>query len=114
MNYLPLTPNILSASITGLIVALSPAVQPNEPDDQPISIIGANIHYRPSNLTSSIKVVERPLLGDPLVDHYRPQTELGRRLIELWRAHILAGGKLLNWDELDEEVRSRRGGMSDA
>jgi hypothetical protein len=41
------------------------------------------------------------LTGDSVVDHFQPQTELGRRLIALRRAHVEAGGKLLSWDEID-------------
>ena len=51
-----------------------------------------------------------PVTGDAVVDHYQPRTELGRDLLELRRAYILGGGKLLSWDELDEEMRERRGG----
>jgi hypothetical protein len=49
--------------------------------------------------------------GDTVVDTYQPRTELGRKLIELRRAHVQAGGKLVNWDEIDAEVRERRGGI---
>lgn len=52
-----------------------------------------------------------PLIGDAVADHYQPRTELGRKLIALRRANILAGGKLLSNDELDEEIRRRRGGV---
>jgi len=55
----------------------------------------------------------RALTGDAVVDHYQPRTELGRKLIELRRAHIESGGKLMSWDEIDAEVRERRGGAAD-
>ncbi|WP_295587406.1 hypothetical protein [uncultured Lamprocystis sp.] len=51
-----------------------------------------------------------PMTGDAVVDHYQPRTALGRDLLESRRAYILGGGKLLSWDELDEEMRERRGG----
>ncbi|CAK0778440.1 hypothetical protein CCP4SC76_650007 [Gammaproteobacteria bacterium] len=51
------------------------------------------------------------LVGDPLVDNFQPRTELGRKLIELRRIYIQNGGKLLTWDELDEEMCRRRGGV---
>ena len=54
-----------------------------------------------------------PLTGDAVVDHYQPRTELGRKLIELRRAYIQSGGKLMTQDEINEEVRRRRGGVSD-
>jgi hypothetical protein len=42
----------------------------------------------------------------------RPQvSDLGRRLREI-RARIVASGtSLLTWDEIEREVRSRRGGL---
>ncbi len=54
-----------------------------------------------------------PLTGDAMADHYQPRTELGRKLIALRGANILAGGKLLSSDELDEEIHRRRGGVLD-
>ena len=55
----------------------------------------------------------RGLTGDDLVDHYRPRTELGRKLIELRRAYIESGGKLMTQDEILAEVRERRGDHDD-
>ena len=52
--------------------------------------------------------------GDILVDRYCPRTERGRRLLALRRAYILSGGHLLDGNELDAEVRTRRGGATDA
>lgn len=54
-----------------------------------------------------------PLTGDAVVDSYQPRTELGRKLIERRRAYVKAGGKLLSWEEIDAEVRERRGGLAD-
>ena len=45
---------------------------------------------------------------------YRPRTELGEKLLALRQAYIASGGQLLSADALDEELRSRRGGLSDA
>jgi hypothetical protein len=53
------------------------------------------------------------LTGDAVVDHYQPRTELGRKLIELRRAYIEEGGKLMSWDEINAEVLERRGGVAD-
>jgi hypothetical protein len=50
---------------------------------------------------------------DAILSHYEPRTEVGRRLLEARRAYIESGGKLMNWDEVDEEVRRRRGGVTD-
>jgi len=62
----------------------------------------------PEEATTAMPVA--PLTGDAVVDHYQRRTALGRDLLELRRAYILGGGKLLSWDELDEEMRERRGG----
>ena len=59
------------------------------------------------------KESSRALTGDAVVDHYQPRTELGRKLIELRRAYIERGGKLMNWDEVNAEVCERRGGVAD-
>jgi len=64
----------------------------------------------PDEATTATPVA--PLTGDAVVDHYQPRTELGHELLELRRAYILGGGKLLSWDELDEEMRERRGHVS--
>ena len=44
---------------------------------------------------------------------YRPRTELGRRLLDLRRAYLAAGGRTMSWDELEAEVQERRGGARD-
>jgi hypothetical protein len=62
---------------------------------------------------SKVRVTVESVTGDPLVDHYQPRTELGRKLIELRRAYVQGGGKLLTWQELDEEMQRRRGGVAD-
>lgn len=71
-------------------------------------------HASPPLLSSSEdqKVDAEQPTGDAVVDSYQPRTELGRKLIELRRAHIRAGGQLLNWEEIDAEVRERRGGVA--
>ncbi len=38
------------------------------------------------------------------------RTSLGRRLLEIRRRIVAAGTPLLDWDDLEPEVRSRRGG----
>ncbi|QFY88413.1 hypothetical protein D5125_02340 [Magnetovirga frankeli] len=42
-----------------------------------------------------------------------PRTPLGQRLTQLRQAHLARGGKLLSPEELDAEVRQRRGGLAD-
>ncbi len=53
------------------------------------------------------------LTGDEVVDHFQPQTDLGRKLIALRRAYVQGGGKLLSLDEVNAEVRQCRGGVAD-
>jgi len=60
-----------------------------------------------------VRIHLEPLTGDAVTDHYQPRTELGRKLIELRRANGRDGDKLLSCDELDEEMRQRRGGVAD-
>ncbi len=52
------------------------------------------------------------LRKDALPD-YQPRTELGKRLLALRQAYVASGGRLLPADALEEELRSRRGGVSD-
>lgn len=44
---------------------------------------------------------------------YQPRTELGKRLLALRQAYVESGGRLLTAEALDEELRSRRGGVGD-
>jgi hypothetical protein len=47
--------------------------------------------------------------GDPVVDDYRPRTDLGRDLLARRRAYVRGGGKLIGWEEIEAEVAERRG-----
>lgn len=40
-----------------------------------------------------------------------PRTPLGQRLTQLRQAHLASGGRLLSPDELEVELRQRRGGV---
>lgn len=114
MNGSVTAPAGLTAGLTGLIVALSPSGSDGNTMNLAIYPVRADYHYRSANVITPIDVLERPLVGDPVVDFYRPRSELGRKLIELRRAYVLGGGTLLSWDEIDTEMRERRGGLSDA
>ena len=50
---------------------------------------------------------------DRLVDEYRPRTKIGRFALAARKAYSESGGKLLTFDEINAEVRSQRGGLSD-
>jgi len=60
-----------------------------------------------------VRIHLEPVTGDAVTDHYQPRTELGRKLIELRRAQVRDGGRLLSCEELDEEMRQRRGDVAD-
>ena len=58
-------------------------------------------------------VIRRGCSQHPAKQPERPISELGRDLLAL-RAQIVASGlPLLSWDEVEEEVRTRRGGGDD-
>ncbi|GIV25478.1 MAG: hypothetical protein KatS3mg026_1170 [Bacteroidia bacterium] len=49
---------------------------------------------------------------DPVL-RIQPRTPLAAALLRARRAYLEAGGKLLNWDELQEEIRQLRGGWEE-
>jgi hypothetical protein len=51
--------------------------------------------------------------ADLVVERFEPRSELGRKLRALRRKYVEAGGKLLTADEIEAEVRERRGGLQD-
>lgn len=52
-------------------------------------------------------------VADKVVASYRPRTALGAKLLALRNAYIEGGGELLSMDELDLELRARRGELDD-
>ena len=57
-----------------------------------------------------------PIADLDIVDNdgeYIPKTEFGRRLMAIRREYILSGGKLLNDEELEAEIRERCGDIDD-
>lgn len=55
----------------------------------------------------SISVEEDPVL------QIQPRTPIAAALLRARRAYLKAGGKLLGWDELEEEMRQLRGGLEE-
>lgn len=51
----------------------------------------------------------RPLT-DSVSRDYLPRTLLGKRLLALRRAYVANGGRLINAEQLDGEMKIRRGG----
>lgn len=49
------------------------------------------------------------VVAAPLHREAEPRTALGRRLWELRRRIVASGAPLLDWNELDQEIRARRG-----
>lgn len=49
------------------------------------------------------------VVAAPLHRAAEPRTALGRRLWELRRRIVASGAPLLDWNELDQEIRARRG-----
>ena len=44
---------------------------------------------------------------------YRPQTDFGRKLMDIRQAYIENGGTLLDETGIETEIRARRGGVYD-
>jgi hypothetical protein len=44
---------------------------------------------------------------------FQPRTPLGRRLWELRQRIVASGEPLLDWDDIEQEVAERRGGVSE-
>lgn len=51
---------------------------------------------------------------DAVAEAFKPKTEFGKRLLALRRAYVQNGGKLLDADALDQELRQRRDGVTNA
>jgi hypothetical protein len=60
-----------------------------------------------SERKGSISVEEDPVL------QIQPRTPIAEALLRARRAYLEAGGKLLGWDELEEEMRQLRGGWEE-
>lgn len=107
-----LAPVLLTASL--LSSAHIDGLSPKSAAVTPLpSSVSRSLCYYLGNVLLNIQVPDKSIIRDPILDHYKPRTELGRRLLALRGAYLEAGGKLMSWDEINEEVRKRRGGMSD-
>jgi hypothetical protein len=102
-----------TSGLTSLAVAMGAAPIQTITQESTASYYTPDIRYRWVNLSVTVEIIISPIVGDLLVDTYRPRTELGRKLLELRREYIHSGGKLLSWEGLDEEMRLRRGGVPD-
>ncbi len=57
--------------------------------------------------------IEVAPVTDSVSRDYLPKTLLGIRLLALRRAYVANGGRLINAEQLDGEMRIRRGGAVD-
>ena len=100
--------------LAGVVSVVGYSPTSDDASEAPSLSMPIDLLYRNTNVATRLIVGHRAPVGDPLVDRYQPRTELGRQLIALRRAYIQSGGKLLSWEEIEEEVRERRGGVPDA
>lgn len=105
----------LAAVMAGLVVFMPMTYDAERTIPTPSRPITPEIRssYVLGNAGMTIRI-DAALTGDPVVDNYRPRTELGRKLLALRRAYVTTGGQLLDGDALDAEVQLRRGGVADA
>lgn len=62
--------------------------------------------------TSGMSAHDRTGPGrDRVSEAFQPKTELGKKLLALRRAYVEGGGKLLDGDALDRELKQRRDGI---
>jgi hypothetical protein len=103
----------LAAVMAGL--ALFTSASEEQPMSTPERRLAPEVQpsYVPGNTGMKIRV-SVVLTGDSVVDNYKPRTELGRKLLALRRAYVMSGGKLLDGEAMDAEMRLRRGGVADA
>jgi hypothetical protein len=62
--------------------------------------------HRPRVAEPEVEAVPEPPIEDPV--EFTPKTELGRILKEARKGIIASGQPLLDWDELEQEIASRR------
>lgn len=97
------------AAIAGVLVL--PAFQDAEQAvPAPLTPVNRPSPYEAGNAGTVIRF-DTGLTGDLVVDHYRPRTDLGVKLLALRRAYIENGGALLDDAAFEAELRGRRGGV---
>lgn len=105
----------LAAVIAGFVVFMPMSHDAEQTKPAPIRLMTPEVS--PSYVLGNSGMLIRvgtALTGDPVVDNYRPRTELGRKLLALRRAYVITGGQLLDGKALDAELQLRRGGIADA
>ena len=94
-------PGVARARVVVTVLPDAPSSWPQHPSQSP----RPSLESREAEAEAEADAEAEVPTGDAVVDTYQPRTELGRKLIELRRAYIQAGGKLLSWDEIDHAKR---------
>lgn len=63
-------------------------------------------------VNARIRIHIEQLAEEPSAETPASRTPLGKRLRQLRQANLASGGRLLSPDELDAELRERRGGLT--
>lgn len=102
-----ITPPLMS--ISGIVATALLAVPGSH---SPLSLpIEPSFHFCSPGTTSDIRF--NPFVDDNKMSvEYVPKTDFGRKLMSIRRAYIEGGGKILNEQEFEAELRVRRGGIS--
>lgn len=85
--------------------------------DNPPAILPARFVYSVGNAVTMARygvAFEAIQVTDGVSRDYLPRTPLGERLLALRRAYVANGGRLIDTDQLEREMRIRRGGTTDA
>lgn len=79
---------------------------------QPAWDLGVSV-FRDEPINSVTSGLWPDMPGQHLTEAYQPRTAFGVRLLALRNAYVHGGGELLSIEELDDELRARRGSVSD-
>ncbi len=79
------------------------------------SVSADHLLHLPAELpvAALIRIVVEQVSNDALADPYQPTTDIGRLALAARQAYLASGGKLLDADEISQEVQRRRGGVAD-
>jgi hypothetical protein len=66
----------------------------------------------PGNRSAFVRQAVSEKLAREPVPSWRPKTATGRKLLKLRNQFLAQGGELLDADDISQELRERRGGLS--
>jgi hypothetical protein len=89
--------------------------QAQAPDNPPANFLARSAYFIGNAVTMARYgyAIEVAPVTDSVSRDYLPRTLLGSRLLALRRAYVANGGRLINAEQLDGEIRIRRGGAVD-